>query len=98
MLYFYTGSKQKHAFTFPPNKYSMFASIIFLHHYHNEAWAIVLKKRKKCGHMKAHKKCEDPFWSIVEQKKLALSQIKDGEKNHCFGVIMIIPFPHTCTP
>jgi hypothetical protein len=23
MLYFYTGSKQKHAFPFPPNKYSM---------------------------------------------------------------------------
>ena len=32
MLYFYTRSKQKHAIPFPPNKYSMISSMIFLHY------------------------------------------------------------------
>ena len=48
--------------------------------------------------MKVHKKCEDTFWSIVEQKNLALLSYKEWRKNHCYGVIMITPFPHTCTP
>jgi hypothetical protein len=38
MRYFYTGSKQKHAFPFPPNKYSMFASMIF---------SIIIEKKEK---------------------------------------------------
>jgi hypothetical protein len=61
MLCFYTGSKQKHAFPFPPNKYSIFVSMIFSIIIIKEAWASIEKKRKKCGHMKVHKKCVDTF-------------------------------------
>jgi hypothetical protein len=70
MLYFYTGSKQKHAFPFPPDKYSMFVSMIFSIIIIKEAWASIEKNEKKCGHMKVHKKCEDT--SIVKQKSPAL--------------------------
>jgi hypothetical protein len=46
MLCFYTGSKQKHAFPFPPNKYSMFVSMIFSIIIIKEAWASIEKKKK----------------------------------------------------
>jgi hypothetical protein len=97
MLYFYTGSKQKHAFLFSPNKYSMFVSMIFSIIIIKDAWASIEKREKESGHMKVHKKCEDTFWSIVEQKK-ALLLHKGWRKNHCYEVIMIIQLPHTCTP
>jgi hypothetical protein len=49
MLCFYTGSKQKHAFPFPPNKYSMYSSMIFLHNSCKlgMGYEKVLKKREE---------------------------------------------------
>jgi hypothetical protein len=50
MLYFYTRSKQKHAFPFPPDKYSMFVSMIFSIIIIKVAWASIEKKKKMWTH------------------------------------------------
>jgi hypothetical protein len=42
------------------------------------------------------KKCADTF--LVLSKKIALLSNKEWRRNHCYGVITIIPPPHTCTP
>jgi hypothetical protein len=82
MLCFYTGSKQKHAFPFPPNKYSMFVSMIFSIIIIKEAWASIEKKEKKMrGHILVHSRA----------KKQALLSNKGWRKNHCYGVIMLNP-------
>jgi hypothetical protein len=60
---------------------------------------LVLKKEKKCGHMKVHEKkmCGHILVHSRAKKKLALPSNKGWRKNHYCGVIIIL-FLHTCTP
>ena len=72
-----------------------FFSIIII----NEAWAIVFKKKKKnVDTWRSIKNVRTHFGLELCKKKLALLSNKGWRKNHCYGVIMLIPFPHTCTP